>query len=316
MNNESTELAQLTITEAVEVGEILARSGFFSDITKVSQAVAKILAGRELGFGPIASLTGIYIVKGRVTLSANLMAATIKRHPRYDYIVRCLNDQQCTIVYMQYDGDAAVEIGESTFGIQDAEKAGLLRGDNWQKYPRNMLFARAMSNGAKWFCPDVLGGPIYVADEFGLEVDDDGEVIEGAGRTINVETGEITDNDLQPIRGNHPTRARVIKREPVAGNGKSANGQKRDIYALMDAANASIKERFAEAGLSSANPIPPDYTYDTVANVVGAYRKVTDGSLAMPKGQAEWAPEEFAEMVDLLADYKLGKAEGDGFFGD
>ncbi len=28
-----------------------------------------------------------------------------------------------------------------------------------------MLFARAISNGCKWFTPDVFGGPIYVPEE-------------------------------------------------------------------------------------------------------------------------------------------------------
>jgi hypothetical protein len=30
-----------------------------------------------------------------------------------------------------------------------------------------MLYARALSNGAKWYCPDVFGGPIYTPDELG-----------------------------------------------------------------------------------------------------------------------------------------------------
>ena len=28
-----------------------------------------------------------------------------------------------------------------------------------------MLFARAISNGVKWYCPDVFGGPVYVPEE-------------------------------------------------------------------------------------------------------------------------------------------------------
>ena len=32
----------------------------------------------------------------------------------------------------------------------------------WVKYPRNMLFARAMSNGVRWFAPEATGGlPVY-----------------------------------------------------------------------------------------------------------------------------------------------------------
>jgi hypothetical protein len=42
-----------------------------------------------------------------------------------------------------------------------------------------MLFARAMSNGVKWFCPDVFNGnAVYVPEELGANVDADGNVID------------------------------------------------------------------------------------------------------------------------------------------
>ena len=47
------------------------------------------------------------------------------------------------------------------------------------KWPKNMLFARALSNGAKWYCPDVFTTGIYTPDEFGVEIDGEtGEVLE------------------------------------------------------------------------------------------------------------------------------------------
>jgi hypothetical protein len=46
-----------------------------------------------------------------------------------------------------------------------------------------MLFARAMSNGARWHCPDIFGGPIYTPEELGVEVDGEGEPV----KTIVVE---------------------------------------------------------------------------------------------------------------------------------
>jgi hypothetical protein len=39
----------------------------------------KVLAGRELGFGPFASVNGIHVIKGKPGIvSANLMAAAVK----------------------------------------------------------------------------------------------------------------------------------------------------------------------------------------------------------------------------------------------
>jgi hypothetical protein len=150
----------------------MAKSGYFSDVKDAAQAVVKILAGKELGFGPVASMTGVYIVQGKVTLSANLMAAAIKRTSRYTYRVRQLDDAACSIAF--YEGGE--EVGVSTFTIEDAKKAKLAGKDIWQGYARNMLFARALSNGARWYTPDIFGGPVYTPEEMGADVDGDGNV--------------------------------------------------------------------------------------------------------------------------------------------
>lgn len=150
-----------------QLGQVFAASGYFADARDAAQAIVKIQAGKELGFGPVASMTGIFIVKNRVTMSASIMAAAIKRSKRYDYRIKELTDQSCTLIFSQ-DGQV---VGESSFSMTDARKAGLDKGDNWKGYPRNMLFARALSNGAKWYCPDVFCGPVYTPDELGVQVD-------------------------------------------------------------------------------------------------------------------------------------------------
>jgi hypothetical protein len=149
-----------------DLGDILAKSGFFADSKDAAQAAVKVMAGAELGFGPVQSMTGIYIVKGKVTVSANMMAAAVKSHPRYDYkVLPGHDDTQCEI---EFTDKATGEVNISKYTIEDAKKQGLSGNDNWVKTPRNMLFARAMSNGVKWFAPDVLGGPIYTGADFGL----------------------------------------------------------------------------------------------------------------------------------------------------
>lgn len=152
------------LAETMELGDVLAQSGMFTDARQAAQAVVKVLAGQELGFGPIASMTGIHMVKGRITLSANLMAAAIKGHAHYNYRVLTLDDSGCEIAFFE-NGE---EVGHSKFTANDAKNAGLAGGDNYKKYPRNMYFARALSNGARWYCPDIFGGnAVYTPDELG-----------------------------------------------------------------------------------------------------------------------------------------------------
>jgi len=183
------------------LGEVLASSGFFQDTKDAAQAIVKVLAGQEIGFGPVASMTGIYIVKGKVSLSANLMGAAVKRSGRYNYRVLELTDEAAEIEFYE-DGKA---IGRSRFTLDDAKKAGLNTSDNWRKYPRNMLFARALSNGVKWYCPDVTGGPAYTPDELGAMVDEDGDVVES----------EIVERPAAPVYQPKGDQSRRIQTGPV-----------------------------------------------------------------------------------------------------
>jgi len=169
-----------TVEDLARVGDVFVRSGFFADTRDAAQAIVKVMAGQELGFAPIASMTGVYIVKGKVSLSANLIAAAVKRSGRYTFRVRKHDATVCEIEFFELDKAGNKEsIGISSFSMQEASQAGLASSATWKNFPRNMLYARAMSNGAKWYCPDVFGGPVYTPDELGATIDGEtGEVID------------------------------------------------------------------------------------------------------------------------------------------
>jgi hypothetical protein len=159
--------------ETEKVAAAMVKSGYFQDSRDVSQAIVKILAGREMGFGPFASMTGVYIISGRPSVGANLMASAVKRSGRYDYRVIEMTETVCEIEYLQ----TGKSIGRSRFTLDDAKRAGT---KNLDKYPRNMLFARAMSNGVRWYVPDVFeGAAVYTPEELGADVTESGEVIPG-----------------------------------------------------------------------------------------------------------------------------------------
>ena len=177
MSNTTTAVAIRDDMSLGQLGDMLARSGYFTDARDAAQCVVKVLAGRELGFGPVASMTGVYIVKGRVSLSANLMAAAVRRSGRYTFKVNILTPENCEIEFFEIIAGKRESLGVSAFSLKDAQKAGT---QNLDKFPRNMLYARAMSNGVKWFCPDVTGGPVYTPEELGENVNEDGEIVPAA----------------------------------------------------------------------------------------------------------------------------------------
>jgi len=147
------------------VAEVFAASGMFPDHRDAAQCAAKLIVGQGLGLTPYDSMNGLHIIQGKAVLAANTMAAAIKRSGRYDYRA-VTDDEACEITFFDVTikdehGRPSV-IGTTTFTMDDARRAGL-GGQNWKKYPRAMLFARAISAGYREHCPDALGAaPVYV----------------------------------------------------------------------------------------------------------------------------------------------------------
>ena len=183
----SGELVRINPTEtwgvARQMGDAAATTGQYGS-KNAAELALRIQYGVELGMGPAAALT------------APAVAGRIKASGRYNYRVTEHTDETCRIVF--YEG--GTEIGDSTFTMGDAQKAGLLSNATWRKYPRNMLFARALTNGARWHCPDVFGGAIYTPDELGGPLPDD----------ENVVLGEVVEEPERPL-----TRAERIKADPT-----------------------------------------------------------------------------------------------------
>jgi hypothetical protein len=88
---------------------------------------------------------------------------------RYDYKVLDHTPERCEIAFYRQRTPASAweTLGTSVFTVEDARTAGLVRPrSNWEKFPRNMVFARAVSNGVAFHCPEVMGGlRVYAEDE-------------------------------------------------------------------------------------------------------------------------------------------------------
>ena len=178
--------ATATFGDVQRIAEMFALSNYFdakgNTPVAVAQIITKIMAGRELGYGPFASVNGIHVIQGRTALGANLMAAAVKASGRYDYRVKRMDADACELEFFERVDGKRELLGVSSFTKQDAAAA---KTQNMDKFGRNMMFARAMSNGVKWFCPDVFNGStVYVPEELGAEVDGEGNVIDTTARVI------------------------------------------------------------------------------------------------------------------------------------
>ena len=241
-------------------------SGFFGDVKTQAQAMVKVMAGAEIGLPPFASMSGIHIVQGKPVLGANLIATLVKNDPRYNYRVKRADNEACVLEW--HEGGKVA--GESSFTMAEAQAAGLTGKPTWKSYPSDMLFARALTRGARRYAPGIFGGaPIYTPDEMGVETDEDGHIVQG--EVINVtpppaQPARATGNGQQPqaqaatVDAGPPSDAEVAISE---SNGNFVNM----AAALLGTDEMTIKKRMGALRMNAPK---------TPAERVVAYRRLRD----------------------------------------
>lgn len=204
------------------LGEVLVKSKFFKDASEHAQAVVKVLAGRELGLGPIASMTGFHIVEGKPSMSANLYASFVRRHPHYDYRVRENTPERCVVEFLYYrfgksQPGEPESLGKETWDAARVKAAGLGTKKNWLAYPQAMLFARTISSGVRTYCPDVFHGATYVEGELDA-TEPEARPVAAEVRPVVGEvspTGTFTGHYAAPTPTAEPVKVEVIPADPA-----------------------------------------------------------------------------------------------------
>lgn len=162
---------------AVELGHVLAASGYYSDARDPAKAAVKVMVGMDIGISPTAALQGIHVIEkdGRVQflIEGKLFAAVIKARPGYDYTFVERTDEK---VVIRFTRDGEVLEPDIDWDMAKAQKAGLTgRGAKmFEKYPREMLTWKALAEGTRAHFPEIIAGqPIYALEEFGMDANDE-----------------------------------------------------------------------------------------------------------------------------------------------
>ena len=236
--------------EAVEVafriGEAAAQAGIYKS-KNAAELALRVKYGMEMGLGPATALQSVAVINGSPSLTAGAIASRIGGHPDYDYEVTEHTEDRCTIVVYRRKRGEWRECPPSTFTLDDAAKAGLLKAGPWKQYPRNMLYARALTNAARWHAAEVFGGSVYTPDELGADVDEQGEVV----TTAYVPAAPAAPPTLAPVTVNgHDYRA--------------------DVAALKAAhPEADVKAAFVAAGVSKFSDLNDDTLAAITATLAG-----------------------------------------------
>lgn len=264
----SLEERRAYVSAIAQAGDLLPRSLWAQTRTPEGQLIqapspAKVLllaeTGSMLGLHPMAALQSIHIIDGKPTLSANLLAALVRRAGHRLRVTTSGSWDAGTFV-------ARAELTRSddpdfTFKVEwskdRAKRAGLLgKKGPWQSYPEAMSKSRAITEVIREGAPDVTIVAAYTPEELGVSnVSEDGSVIELR------EVPEAPQTSV-PVSADQPTSdgpaAEDLK--PAAPEDPAAVAAWEKWKAAIDAAEdrAQLQALYAQARPLLANPIPGD----------------------------------------------------------
>jgi hypothetical protein len=159
-----------------------------------NERAAKILAAieyaRAVGIEPMIALQNTQVIDGKVGASALLIGALLRKA---DYGITDDTNDVRSIVTVSKNGISV----KGEFSMQDAARAKLIKdGSGWQKYPRDMMYARALTQAARRGAQDAVLGMAYTAEELGGIEEEiagvpviEGEVIDAKQEAVAQTTG-------------------------------------------------------------------------------------------------------------------------------
>ena len=146
----------------------IAATGFVPDHyrDKPDEITAVILWGEEIGLQPMQSLRSVIMVHGNPSLKAETMRALVLGSGRGELVYRESTGARCTVAGRRAGSEQWHVVTWDTA----MARAARLSGDNWARYPRAMLKARATAELCRDLFADLIGGLSAVE-----ELDDAGQ---------------------------------------------------------------------------------------------------------------------------------------------
>jgi hypothetical protein len=128
----------------MDMGQHLVETGFLPEHIKTgAQAAAIVMAGRELGMGPMRALRSLVLVKGKVQEMADSQLSRFKADGGRA-VFKELTHERAVLWLRHPNGDEHEEV----FTMADAVKAGI-KSHMYEKHPKPMLRSRAITAALK-----------------------------------------------------------------------------------------------------------------------------------------------------------------------
>lgn len=168
-DTEITIITPRTFDEAKSMSSTLSKASLLPAALRGKEAdvLMTVMAGAELGLGPILSIRSIHVIEGKPTLSADLIAALCLRRADVCEYLQPVESSAVKATYSAKRKGAPAAVTMS-FTLEEAKQAGLAGKGNWSRYPAAMLRARCISAICRAVFPDLVGG-LYDSDSAELE---------------------------------------------------------------------------------------------------------------------------------------------------
>lgn len=149
------------------VAGVLARTPL-ADGRSEGEVLVCLLAGDELGSGPVESLTRLYVRKGRVEAHADFLRTLCRRAGVRVTVTTTgtASAARATVDVRRGDGTG----GDATWTMKDAKRAGVDSQECWVAHPAAMLIARATIKAVRAHVSEILG-PLGYTTEEGEEIE-------------------------------------------------------------------------------------------------------------------------------------------------
>ena len=236
----STEL--IPVQDLTTMARAIASSGFGGCKTP-EQALTLMLIAQAEGRHPGIIARDYHIINGKPSIKADAMLARFQEAGGAMRWIELTDTRAEAVFSHPKGGEIAID-----WDLDRAKKAGVFSTNpNWQKYPRNMLRARVVSEGVRTILPGVVCGT-YTPDE----VDD-----------MEPRTPEYT---VQP-----PANDDAQKKAAKPAKREACEDDRAEFVTFIQAAGSTLK------GFDQINEIAVSFGYDSLDAVAPIdFRPIVD----------------------------------------
>jgi len=202
-------------TQICQLASAAFTSGLLPGSIRNKEAAAIVaLKAWELGIPMMQGYSSLFVLNGKVGMESNLMRQLAARNLRglsIEFVTT--NAKICTLLFSAPNKKPL----QVSYTIEEAHVAGLLKKDNWVKFPADMLYNRALGRGLRRFCPETLG-TVYTEEELKdhTAIDVESRPLESKAE-VEPSSSPEQENAIE-VEPSTPPRAEGVTANPTLGN--------------------------------------------------------------------------------------------------